>query len=523
MTSHIGNYSVRSMTSRSANISLRSMTSHSGNDSLLWMTTQGANDSLRGMTSQRGNYSLREMMVYASVMLAISIWVVCSNILVLLAIRRTPRLQNKTGIFIASLAVADLLCGLFLMPSWLLGSFLLPKHGAYYLCGFYISIQVLPLLASITNLVLIGLERYLAIVHPLKSRGFLSRKRCYQMVIGAWIIPAILSFIIIPWNGFTSGKHRVCSARHMDKIYFFTVVYISFWGLLLLLIYLYVAIIRTVCGHHKFVRQHSIDTSQEKLRHERRKYRSDLKLAKMIMLVLGVFCVCWIPRILSLTLHYIDPGRSHLTFLVVSGIIAFLNSGMNMILYAARNKHYCHAFKNIILCRKQSTTPEVWSSQDSTSQKGRFRFYQNGSSSSLKALGNLYNNGSSSSLKALGTLVGNTTTTSSVLAPHNFILNDSTSSLRAVGCSDDGGSVAPSFPGSRAGSEGNLNALKKTVRFSGDMATMLSLTAAAERKESSTSLSQNEGITFNVDSKTKRNSDTCLLKVNLKTNTQSDC
>lgn len=238
-------------------------------------------------------YKVNPLVIYASLFSAICLWVLISNALVILAIWRTAKLQNKTGLFIASLACADLLCGILVMPSWLLGLFATPTVNGHLVCGVYISMQVLPLMASISNLVLITFERYLAIVHPLTRKGIMTKRRCWQLVILAWVIPLCASAVCIPWNDYP-GKGP-CTSRHMAKYYFFSIIYVSFWGMLFLMIYWYGCILKRTHGHHRFVRKHSVEASHGSgisQSRERKRIRADTQLAKLVLLVMGVFCLC---------------------------------------------------------------------------------------------------------------------------------------------------------------------------------------------------------------------------------------
>ncbi|KAK0170486.1 hypothetical protein PV327_011394, partial [Microctonus hyperodae] len=113
------------------------------------------------------------------------------NVIVILVVVYSRRMQGVTNFFLANLAGADLCVGIFcvyqtlinyLMNNWLLGNFL---------CKVYMFVHALSYTASIMILVLVCVERYFAIIHPIKCKSMLTRGRLRIIVAIVWIIAAV--------------------------------------------------------------------------------------------------------------------------------------------------------------------------------------------------------------------------------------------------------------------------------------------------------------------------------------------
>ncbi|CAJ0933920.1 unnamed protein product, partial [Mesorhabditis belari] len=115
------------------------------------------------------------------------------NVLVVLSVFVYKRMRTFTNILLTSLATADLLVGLVVMPLSLLD--LLHTHQwpfGRFLCSLWATSDVLLCTASILNLCVISLDRYFAITSPLKYPRTRSKKMAAGLLSAVWVLSLVI-------------------------------------------------------------------------------------------------------------------------------------------------------------------------------------------------------------------------------------------------------------------------------------------------------------------------------------------
>ena len=138
----------------------------------------------------------------------LSILTMVVNGFVIFLVCSKRQLRTKTNTFIVSLAVADFGVGMFDVPSHFFCSLatectLLSKERL-----IVIFVRVFIVYTSGTNLVSLVLERYVAVVKPLKYLTFMKRRRVIQMVLTSWGIPFLfaVTLVSIKLNGIDRAR-----------------------------------------------------------------------------------------------------------------------------------------------------------------------------------------------------------------------------------------------------------------------------------------------------------------------------
>ena len=126
-----------------------------------------------------------------SLILAVSLM---ANSFIVLIVYKTPTLRKPINYFIANMAMSDLLFSIFWLPtslsllhtnqSWLIGG-----QFGQVLCKLIPFFADFSTIVSIQNLVLITVDRFGAVVFPLRS-PLLRSKLCPFFILGTWITSA---------------------------------------------------------------------------------------------------------------------------------------------------------------------------------------------------------------------------------------------------------------------------------------------------------------------------------------------
>lgn len=146
-------------------------------------------------------------------MLAIIILVtVCGNMLLIVLVFAHRSLRCTSNYFLVSLFLSDLMVALVVMPPAMLNVLC----GAWVLwpafCPIWLCFDVMCCSASILNLCMISLDRYLFIISPLRYKQRMTPPRALLLVGAAWGLAALASFLPIEMKWHSLGHWNRQSA-----------------------------------------------------------------------------------------------------------------------------------------------------------------------------------------------------------------------------------------------------------------------------------------------------------------------
>ncbi|XP_060577822.1 5-hydroxytryptamine receptor 4-like [Ruditapes philippinarum] len=278
---------------------------------------------------------------------------------VIIAVYTHKRLHTITNAFVVSLAVADSLVAILVMPFGIYQQFNNKTWNlSRELCLITTSFDVMFTTTSIFNLSCLAIDRYLAICRPFDHER-LTRGKVICMLSLCWIIPIFISFVPIlnKWNTIGIEEFIDCAFPEEDLSHCVFVVNKVFATIGSVFAFYIPTSFILVCYIHIFkaARKQAYQISSLELtshkQHRHGKLKHETKAAKTVGIIIGCFFICWFP---FFGLNIIDPFINYKIPYIPWTIalwLGYINSMLNPILYYNFNKHYKVAFRRLLSCK----------------------------------------------------------------------------------------------------------------------------------------------------------------------------
>ena len=311
----------------------------------------------------------------------ISILIIMGNTLVLLATWRDRSLHQPNKYFVACLAVADLLVGTFTGPAIVYGlsvDYKSLRDISIHFCRFMVWIDKLAIIASVFTLTFISFDRYLKISKPLQYRSRMTTSTSFKIIFIIWFISTALATYSATLdsgaNGILINAQFNCRADNTSskEVALSISLSVILFLLITVILTMYVRIFVVAHKRQKMLRNGELgETSSGQS--QRSVLGQDLKIVRMLSIVAGVFCLCWLPRAIWNLLrnnypNFLDSNNrstSHryrrIIFQSLVRLLALFNSLCNPIIYACLDQTYREAFKRLfkkMMCHTRSNTQQ---------------------------------------------------------------------------------------------------------------------------------------------------------------------
>ncbi|XP_046653001.1 cholecystokinin receptor type A-like isoform X1 [Daphnia pulicaria] len=133
------------------------------------------------------NYDWAELIPAVVVYSFVLLFGISGNGLIIFTIARYRRLKTITNIFLASLASADLLLVIICVPVNVAKLFSFAWTFGVFLCKFVHYMQNVSAICSVLTLTAMSIERYYAIVHPMRAQYLCTLSQARKVITATWI------------------------------------------------------------------------------------------------------------------------------------------------------------------------------------------------------------------------------------------------------------------------------------------------------------------------------------------------
>ena len=137
----------------------------------------------------------------------IIVGILFGNSLVITSVFLYQRLRRSiSNSFIASLAIADLLVAMTVLPFSLADEVMGYWLFGEVMCKTWLVVDIWVCTASILHLCAISMDRYIAIAYPLRYPNMMTHRRCRLICLAMWILSFLISFpALITWGSADSN------------------------------------------------------------------------------------------------------------------------------------------------------------------------------------------------------------------------------------------------------------------------------------------------------------------------------
>ena len=266
------------------------------------------------------------------------------NLLVCVVVATNPRLHRSSNYLLFSLAIADLIVTMLCEPVFVayLGMTTFFNDCATNLNQAYRILTRLSCTASVVHMAAISVDRFIAVVYPLRYKSIIDNYGLKILLITSWVLPitVAISNVIIP-----AHFHQVKAFLGLGLFGTSYVTVFLFYSMVV------ISLVKRRKQKKQLRAHSSSDTSQASL---------EIRVAFTLAIVIVVFTGFWAPLVSTL----FAVGKPLVQTLGVAhlwiGALALSNSAMNFVIYGSRMRNFRQAYaecgrKLLVLLRPKYT------------------------------------------------------------------------------------------------------------------------------------------------------------------------
>ena len=274
---------------------------------------------------------------------------VIGNVLAIRIVHKTADMHSVTNYLLVNLAVSDLMTILMIWP-WMVCTTngFVTDIGNYCWMSVFANIKIV---VSSLTLTVLAVERYHALLKPLRSRLRLTKDKVKKTIAATWIFSGLVSLQSVFLNLKYKEGENFCTVS--SQAYFFTISAVVIYIPSAVFVFCYGNLIKglyfdkTICAMDAEI-QHDRATEKK-------------KLVVTFLLVTVNFTAGDGPMVVFQSLNLTRGIRQDIVNIVepILLFILFCSSRLNPVLYAFRSTNFQRGLKRIIMCREPQSQTDV--------------------------------------------------------------------------------------------------------------------------------------------------------------------
>ena len=292
-------------------------------------------------------------------LLIVSLLALTGNVLVIVVFKKTPTLKSRANYYIVNMAVSDLVSVFLTWPLYATegmlnsgGSLITDKDVATFFCKLGIYSRAVSYVVSVVSLVLIAVDRFIAIAFPLKAVIITARIRTIFLPL-SWVVPLLALIPYIIKSEIVQIEQQTFCRNIMNsmvlKIYHFLSFSLIYCVPLILILVLYPLIMRNLTRQ---VQLNSIHNRQRCFQVKTKRLQQNQNIMKIFGSIVLAFFTCWTPLYVYLFLKslYQSIFIKDKCFIMVGLFYYFfplLSTAMNPFILITFGSHFRAAAKSL--------------------------------------------------------------------------------------------------------------------------------------------------------------------------------
>ncbi|XP_061862235.1 glucose-dependent insulinotropic receptor-like [Colius striatus] len=288
-------------------------------------------------------------LLYAVLHSLLSCLIPPANVLVIVAVYQLMRKQPGTSyVYILNLATADLLVGVMCITEVLDNVLSRNFDHSRSFCLLRLAMSMTPCIGSILTLLLISLDRYLAVMLPLSYPTLLKKTPMVLSLLVLWLLSFLFGYLPLILPSLQRGNYTgYCGVLYVAKNEYLYIICLGIFApSLLALVFLHVSVGCVAYMQHKRLRRASARTGPLRARPRR------FKGLRTVLIVLVGFSLSWGPYMVGGTVEA-ACGSCNLAGPLKDALFLLgeTNSLINPFIYALHSKDIRGQLAKLLRCR----------------------------------------------------------------------------------------------------------------------------------------------------------------------------